>query len=157
MVFYYTSEGKFFKAFGPDDSDALSILSNFMKVHFISGDKRGSSISKKRVHDDMGYPFDLVSTYNRVEWIDQNYNLQKVVYMGDGIFDHFVMKKVFYSIAPFNADEYTKTMANFVTSRCGGDRAVAEACIHLMERFFPEYDRLKLPSEYQTSSSIWAA
>ena len=77
--------------------------------------------------------------------------------MGDGIFDHFVMKKVFYSIAPFNADEYTKTMANFVTSRCGGDLAVAEACIHLMERFFPEYDRLKLPSEYQTSSSIWAA
>lgn len=43
--FYYTEKGKVMKKFGPDDNDALSLLDPFMEIRFISGDKRGFSIT----------------------------------------------------------------------------------------------------------------
>ena len=52
----------------------------------------------------MKLSLDLVSTVNRIDWIVERYDPKKVIYMGDGIFDHYVMKKVGYSIAPSNAD-----------------------------------------------------
>ena len=58
--FYYTSDGKFLKAFGPDDSDALGVLNKLIEIRFITGDKKGFSISKKRIVDDMGYKLDLL-------------------------------------------------------------------------------------------------
>ena len=59
--------------------------------------------------------------------------------MGDGLFDHYVMKQVGYAIAPANADTLAKAHADYVTQRSGGDRAVAEACLHLLEKFFEPY------------------
>ena len=143
--FLYTSEGKFCKIFGPDDNDALSILSNYLEIRFVTGDKKGFSISQKRIVDDMGYKLDLVSTIKRINWIRDRYPLNKVIYMGDGIFDHYVMKEVMYSIAPSNADDCAKRFSNHVTIRKGGERAVSEACIHLLDRFFVAFDPEKLP------------
>ena len=133
--FFYSSEGKCFKRFGPDDADALSCLSKFMEIRFVTGDKKGWTISEKRIFKDMGYPIDLVSTLHRIEWIEQRYDIKDVIYMGDGIFDHFVMRQVSYSIAPSNAFYLCKQSASFTTNHRGGDRAVAEACLHLMEKF----------------------
>ena len=136
--FFYSSEGKYLKSFGPDDHDALSMLNNFLKIRFVTGDKKGFPISKRRIVDDMKFKLDLVSTIRRVEWIASKYNLEDTIYMGDGIFDYLVMREVGYSIAPANADINAKKHANYVTERCGGDRAVAEACIHILNKFFPE-------------------
>jgi len=138
--FYYSEKGKLYKIFGPDDNDALSLLKPFVTIRFVSGDKRGFEISKKRIVDDMHYPLDLVSTNKRVEWIKQIYALNEVIYMGDGIFDHLVFKKVGYSIAPANANEIIFKHADYITKRKGGDRAVAEACLHILEKFFEAYD-----------------
>ena len=137
--FLYTHEGKKMKIFGPDDNDALSLLEPFIEICFVSADKNGFPISQKRVEGDMGYKLSLVSTTKRVNWIKNHYNVSEVIYMGDGIFDHHVMKEVSYSIAPANADKNAKLHADFVTERSGGDRAVAEACLHLMELFFTPY------------------
>ena len=134
--FFYSHEGKVLKSFGADDSDALSILKNYINIEFVSGDKKGFNISKKRITDDMGYQLSLVSTIKRKEWIQEKYNLKDVIYMGDGIFDILVMEAVGYSIAPANADKNTIKAADFVTERIGGDRAVSEACIHILKRFF---------------------
>lgn len=138
--FIYTSEGKTMKIFGPDDNDALSLLTGFLQIQFITGDRKGFEISHKRIVDDMKYPLDLVSTINRIEWIRERMDPRKVIYMGDGIFDHYVMKDVGYSIAPANADKSAKAHANYVTARSGGDRAVAEACLHILENFFMPYN-----------------
>ncbi len=137
--FYYSSEGKIMKSFGADDADALALLKKYIEIRFISADERGFSISKKRISDDMGYKLDLVSTSNRLNWIKEKYDLMKVIFMGDGILDHFVMKEVAYSIAPDNSDISTKKYANFVTKRSGGHRAVAEASIHVLNKFFQPY------------------
>jgi 3-deoxy-D-manno-octulosonate 8-phosphate phosphatase (KDO 8-P phosphatase) len=144
--FFYTVEGKAMKVFGPDDNDALSLLKPYLETRFVTGDKKGYPISKKRITDDMKFQLDLVSTIHRVEWIKERYNLAEVIYMGDGIFDHYVMQRVGYSIAPANADKLTASQANYVTKRSGGDRAVAEACLHILEEFFEPYNPEAIPN-----------
>lgn len=142
--FYYTSSGKVMKKFGADDSDALSLLRPYIKIFFVTGDKRGFEISKKRI-EDMHFELNLVSTIKRIDWIREQYDPMDVIYMGDGIFDHYVMREVGYSIATADADNNAKKYADYVTGRSGGKRAVAEACLHLMDKFFVPYDGTKLP------------
>ncbi len=153
--FFYTSEGKVMKVFGADDNDGLSLLKNHVEIRFVTGDKKGFDISRKRIVDDMNYPLDLVSTIRRIDWITEKYDPQKVVYIGDGIFDHYVMRNVGYSIATANADQLAKQYANYVTTRSGGDRAVAEACLHILENFFQPYDEHNLPNDQIKLSGEW--
>jgi 3-deoxy-D-manno-octulosonate 8-phosphate phosphatase (KDO 8-P phosphatase) len=155
--FFYTAEGKVMKVFGPDDHDALSLLEANLEIRFVTGDKKGLAITQKRIVDDMGFALDLVSTIRRIEWIAERYPLDSVIYMGDGIFDHYVMKQAGYSIVPANADKLAKQYANYVTERSGGDRAVAEACLHIMEKFFTPYNADELPNAQIKLSGEWTA
>jgi 3-deoxy-D-manno-octulosonate 8-phosphate phosphatase (KDO 8-P phosphatase) len=145
--FLYTEAGKQMKIFGPDDNDGLGLLKPHIDIRFVTGDRKGFPISNKRIKDDMKFELDLVSTIKRIEWINERYNPKEVIYMGDGIFDHYVMKEVGYSIAPENSDVMAKAHADYVTKRSGGDRAVAEACLHIMQKFFTPYEPDKLPAD----------
>ena len=138
--FLYSQEGKMFKIFGPDDNDGLSLLNSYMSIHFVTGDKKGFAISRKRIVEHMKYPLDLVSTIRRIDWIRERHDPAQVIYMGDGIFDHYVMKEVFYSIAPNNAHTFAKNESVFITKANGAEGAVAEASLHLLETFFNAYD-----------------
>ena len=153
--FIYSSEGKVMKIFGPDDNDCLSLLRNEIEICFVTGDKKGFPISKKRIVDDMNFPLEIVSTIKRIEWIRERYSLEDVIYMGDGIFDHYVMREVGYSISPANGDVLARDHADFVTKRSGGDRAVAEACLHIMEKFFTPYDPSDFPKSTAKLSGNW--
>jgi len=155
--FFYTADGKVMKVFGPDDNDGLSLLAKFMEIRFVTGDRKGFPISEKRIVKDMNYPLDLVSTVNRLDWILDRYSGEEVIYMGDGIFDHYVMAGVAYSIAPNNADVNAKKHADYVTVRDGGDRAVAEACIHVLEHFFDPYDPSQPLTQGIKMSGEWMA
>lgn len=154
--FLYTAEGKVMKIFGPDDNDGLSLLKNNLEILFVTGDKKGYPISRKRIVDDMKFPLEIVSTIRRLDWIKERYALEEVIYMGDGIFDHYVMREVGYAISPANGDKLAREYADFVTERSGGDRAVAEACIHIMEKFFTPYDPTSLPNAKNKLSGEWA-
>ena len=143
----YSEAGKQMKIFGPDDNDGLRLLNPYLKIRFVTGDRKGLPITNKRIKEDMKFDLDLVSTIKRIEWIKEHYNPKEVIYMGDGIFDHYVMKEVGYSIAPANSDKIAKAHANYVTERSGGDRAVAEACLHIMQKFFTAYEPDHLPSD----------
>jgi len=154
--FLYTSKGKVMKVFGPDDNDGLSLLSQYLKIQFVTGDRKGFPISEKRIVKDMGFTLDLVSTIQRIDWVKNLYDPKDVIYMGDGIFDHYVMREVGYSIAPNNSDETAKKYANYVTKRSGGDRAVAEACLHILEKFFDKYNPDILPNKKIKLSGQWA-
>jgi len=153
--FLYSADGKAMKVFGPDDNDGLSLLRPHLEIRFVTGDKKGLPITKKRIVEDMGFPLDLVSTIKRIDWIAEHYEPKEVIYMGDGIFDHYVMKQVGYSIAPANADRNAKRCADFVTKRSGGDRSVAEACLHILEHFFEPYDPGELPNIRGKLSGEW--
>jgi 3-deoxy-D-manno-octulosonate 8-phosphate phosphatase (KDO 8-P phosphatase) len=136
--FYYTSEGKYMKAFGADDHDCLLILSRLLEIQVVTADSKGFEISKKRIQHDMGFKIDLVSAVERPLWIKERFNANSAIYMGDGILDHLVFRDVFFSIAPANALEFTKSKADFVTKNTGGNRAVAEASLHILNKFFKD-------------------
>lgn len=155
--FLYSAEGKQFKVFGPDDHDGLSLLRNRLHIGFVTGDSKGFEISRRRIVDDMGFPLDLVSTVERLSWLRSRWSPSEVVYMGDGIFDSYVFREVGYSIAPSNADESLKALASFTTRRSGGDRAVAEACLHLLEKFFEPYDARRPLAPGFKASGQWTS
>jgi 3-deoxy-D-manno-octulosonate 8-phosphate phosphatase (KDO 8-P phosphatase) len=134
--FYYSIEGKHMKVFGADDHDCLLALSSLMKITVITADSKGFDISKKRIQEDMGFQLTLVSARERASWISERYDINRTIYMGDGVMDFLVFREVLYAIAPANALNVTKKKADYVTKNSGGDRAVAEACIHILEKFF---------------------
>jgi len=134
--FYYSQDGKYMKVFGADDHDCVNVLKQFMKINVVTADSNGYEISKRRMEFDMGLKIDLVPALNRAEWMAKKFNLNETVYMGDGVLDYLVFSKVFYSIAPANALKSTKNKASYVTKNSGGERAVAEACLHILDKFF---------------------
>jgi len=134
--FLYTEDGKFAKVFGPHDNDGIKLLRPFINIYAISADKRGFSITEKRIADDMGLPLDLVSEGDRLEWLRKKFDLKRSIYMGDGIYDASVFLHVAYSIAPANAFYLARKKAGFVTESRSGEGAVAEACLHILEKFF---------------------
>jgi len=153
--FYYTTEGKIMKKFGGDDHDGLSLLKPHIDIRFVTGDKRGLDISKARIVTDMKMPLDLVSTIERLAWISQSYNSADVIYMGDGIFDHYVMRGVGYSIAPANGHPFARAAADFVTTASGAHGAVAEAALHILEKFFTAYNPTAPLGGGVTFSGAW--
>lgn len=154
---YYTAEGKLMKRFGPDDHDALSLIKKRIEIRFVSGDARGFEISRRRIETDMKFPLDLVSTHDRVAWIAERYPLDRVIYMGDGLFDALVFRRIAYGIAPADADPAALHHANHVTRRPGGHRAVAEACMHVMTKFFEGFDVLGVDVAGYEVSGGWTA
>ena len=150
--FVYTAEGKVAKVFGPDDHDGLLLLKPHLDVLFVTGDRKGFEITKKRIVDDMHFRLELVSTIQRGQWFRETLpNAKDAIYMGDGIFDSFAFEAVGYSIAPANAAPLTKARADFVTEASGGDRAVAEACLHILERFFEPFQPDRPPKAFSGS------
>jgi 3-deoxy-D-manno-octulosonate 8-phosphate phosphatase (KDO 8-P phosphatase) len=133
--FLYSEEGKIYKTFGPHDSDGLKMINALLDIRFISADKRGFEISKKRV-TDMGFEIDLVSASDRYSYIQDKYNLKAVIYMGDGYFDVSILEDCFFGIAPAGSRKEAITAADFVTESIAGNGAIMDACIEIKRRFF---------------------
>lgn len=133
--FIYSNKGKVAKIFGAHDSDGLKLIRKKFKIEFLTADKRGFSISKKRIYTDLGYKIHLVSEENRLAFLKKKYGLRNVIYMGDGIFDAKIFKHVHYSLAPKNARIEAKRLANFITKSKSGEGAVLDASLHLMKKF----------------------
>ena len=134
--FTYSQKGKIYKEFGPDDADALNVLRRYLKIQFITSDHKGFKISKKRISDDMGFDLNLVPTFKRLAWVKKRFNLKQTIFMGDGIFDYLLMKETFFSICPNNSSNICKKYAKYQTKSKGGNRAVAEACLFILKKFF---------------------
>lgn len=134
--FHYSKSGKAYKVFGPDDHDAILQISKIISVQVVTADTTGFDISRKRIESDMGLSLTLVPARSRAIELSKMLDLSSCIYMGDGIFDSLVFKEVFYSIAPANSLYQTRVSASFVTQSRGGDRAVAEACLHIAQKFF---------------------
>jgi 3-deoxy-D-manno-octulosonate 8-phosphate phosphatase (KDO 8-P phosphatase) len=134
----YSEEGKIFKVFGPHDNDGVKLLKGKVEIRFITADKRGYPITKKRIVDDMGFALDLISEQERFEYIKQNYDLNKLIYMGDGYHDAKILKECKFGIAPISARKEAREAADFVTESRAGQGAVLDACLEILKRFFHE-------------------
>lgn len=134
--FIYTKEGKYAKIFGPHDNDGIKLLGRLINIQVVSADKRGFAITKKRIVDDMGLKLELVSEEDRLEWLRKNFNLNESIFMGDSMHDAEIFSHMGYSIAPKNAFYLACEKADYVTTHKAGEGAVAEACLHIIGKFF---------------------
>lgn len=129
--FIYTSEGKVAKIFGAHDNDGIKLLrKNGIEVRFISADKRGFEITKKRI-EDMKCEVDYVPESSRASYLarycaDERYT-NGVVFFGDGLGDLAAAKNnesmTFMFFAPANARQPVIDNADFVTENIGGEGA----------------------------------
>lgn len=138
--FLYSLDGKAYKIFGPHDADGLKLIKDKVNIFFITADKRGFPISKKRI-DDMGYPVELVTEQNRYSHIKEKFEFENTIYMGDGIFDAQIIEECKFGIAPVNARIEAKRAADFVTPSKSGEGAVCDACIKIDNLFFKDSKR----------------
>lgn len=138
--FLYSERGKEYKVFGPHDNDGIKMIQNKTKIQFLTADKRGFPISKKRIVEDMKQELILVSEDDRYAFIDRQYGIKNVVYMGDGYHDARILKDCLYGIAPVNARIEAKRAAKYITPSKSGEGAVLDACIHLLDVFYKEQD-----------------
>jgi 3-deoxy-D-manno-octulosonate 8-phosphate phosphatase (KDO 8-P phosphatase) len=130
--FAYSTEGKIFKTFGPDDADALKVLKAEVDIAFVSADARGFPITQKRIGEDMGHEVALIGQKERLDWIAARAPLQHAAYMGDSFTDIPVLDAVGTGITTSDALPGVQRAASYVTQRSGSDRAVAEACFFLL-------------------------
>lgn len=134
--FLYSKYGKKYKVFGPHDNDGIKLLQKKIKIVFITADKRGYPISKKRIVDDMKQKLFLVGESERFHYIRDNFGLDKTIYMGDGIHDVEILKKCLFGIAPANARREAKKVADYITPSNSGEGAVLDACLKIDKLFF---------------------
>ena len=170
--FIYSVDGKCCKVFGPHDADGLKAIKDEVDIYFITADRRGFLISKKRI-DDMGYPLMLVGGGYRYEYIRQTFGFDNTIFMGDGINDVPVLKECMMGIAPQNARREAKEAAGYVTPSRSAEGAVCDACLEIKRKLlvrgsiFVEridstsrysYDKIIMPigasSEWETASEL---
>ena len=133
--FLYTEDGKFAKIFGPHDSDGIKLLKPHLFLQAITADERGWNITKRRIVDDMGLALELVSEEERSQYIKTATSKLDTIFMGDSLYDAQIFGLVKYGIAPANAHPAALAAAHYVTVAKGGEGAVGEACIHILEQF----------------------
>jgi len=131
--YLYSSGGKQYKVFGAHDHDGLKLLPDFLTIEFVSADARGFEISKRRIVEDMGFPLTLVKEHERLSYLNTNYGLKNVIYMGDGYYDAEILSNVGLGIAPNNARIEAIRAADYVTPSASGQGAVLDACLHIIE------------------------
>ena len=121
-----------FKAFGNYDHDGVKLLKPHVKLIFISADKHGWDILKSRIVDHMKCDLHYVPELLRYDFVE-SYNFDKVVYMGDGLYDAKIIKKAKLGIAPAQARIEAKQSADFVTPSNGGEGAYLDASLHILK------------------------
>jgi len=134
--FLYSQDGKEYKVFGSHDNDGLKLLNDRVNLQFITADKRGFPITKKRIVDDMGFELDLVYENDRFEYIRKKYGFQNLIYMGDGYHDAKILKASMFGIAPKNARKEARVASDYVTESKSGEGAVMDACLEIMRRYY---------------------
>lgn len=134
--FLYSINGKFYKIFGAHDSDGLKMLRKFIKIIFLTADKKGFKISKKRITNDLGYKIKLVSEENRYDFLKKKFGLSNIIYMADGYHDSKILKECAYGIAPKNARLESLKSADFVTKSKSAEGAVMDGCLKIISKFF---------------------
>lgn len=118
---YYNINGKSLKKFGSNDKDALKIIDSkyVKKIIFISADKNGFDITKKRIVDELGY--DLLFLNVEEERINFFNNLEgKKIYIGDGIHDSNLFKLFDLSFSLLDSTPQAKKSSRHILDTTAG-------------------------------------
>ncbi|TDT69730.1 3-deoxy-D-manno-octulosonate 8-phosphate phosphatase (KDO 8-P phosphatase) [Hypnocyclicus thermotrophus] len=133
---YYDNNGIETKSFSVKDGFAIVEARELgFKFGIITG--RESKIVEKRAKE---LKFEIIyqGIKNKLEKIDEicniyNIKYEEIAYMGDDINDIPAIKKVGFTAAPNDADNFIKEQVDFVSTKNGGDGAVREFIEHILK------------------------
>ena len=137
-VIYWGADGKPFKAFGNYDHDGLKMLRKHLNIEFITADKAGWDISYSRIVEHMKFNLTLVPEASRYAFVEK-FNFEETVYMGDGFYDAPIIKSAALGIAPAQARKEARNAADFITPSNGGEGAVMDACLYILDQLGISY------------------
>ena len=125
---FYDVDGKRYKKFGSNDKDALRELNSkyFENILFITSDKIGFDISKKRIND-MGFEVKYLSIEERKEYFLKLEG--KKIYIGDGIYDVELFNYVDMSFSLDDSTPQAKKKCTHMLKTSGGKNVFS----HLLE------------------------
>ena len=134
---YVDDKDNSFKAFNVKDGFALV---NWLKlggeVAILTGKK--SNIVERRAKE-LGIKYIIQGSKNKKQDLknllkELNITFENVAYMGDDLNDLGVMKSVGFSACPKDSVQEVLEIANFISSKNGGDGAVREFLEHIMKK-----------------------
>ena len=135
---YWSAGGKPFKVFGNYDHDGLKMLRSHLNIEFITADQAGWDISYSRIVSHSKFKLSLVPEKDRYRFV-KKFGFKNVVYMGDGFYDAPILKEAALGIAPFQARKEAIAACDFVTPSAGGEGAVMDACLYIMDQMGVKY------------------
>ena len=138
-MLYWGVDGKPFKAFGNYDHDGLKLLRNHIAIEFVSADENGWPITYNRVTEHMKFPVTMVKEKDRLNFVLSKGDPGETIFMGDGPYDAKIFPHVGLSIAPAQAWRTAIHAATYVTQRKGGEGAVMDACVYIMDKMGIEH------------------
>ena len=138
-MLYWGTDGKPFKAFGNYDHDGLKFLREHIAIEFVSADENGWPITYNRVTEHMKFPVTMVKEKDRLNFVLSKGDSSETIFMGDGPYDAKIFPHVGLSIAPAQAWRTAIHAATYVTQRKGGEGAVMDACVYIMDKMGIEH------------------
>ena len=134
---YYSKEGEILKKFNTKDGMGIELLrkNNIVPVIITKEDskivlRRAEKLKIKEVY------IGIKDKLKIIEKLMKKYNLEfeNIAYIGDDINDLPVLKKIGLSFAPNDAISEIKQIANYVTTKKGGEGALREAIERILSR-----------------------
>lgn len=129
--FFYTKDGKIMKEFGIGDNEGIQLLKeNEIEVKFISSDKIGFEINRKRILD-MNCEIEFIPKKDILDFlIKTSEQFKQIYFLGNSLGDvlavkHFNMlfKNKIIFITPLNGRQECKEYAEYITENKGGEGA----------------------------------
>lgn len=131
---YYTEDGKVMKKFGAYDTEMIEFMkSQGWKFIFVSKDKNGFNITKKRI-EDLKCQIIEANVQRRkqiIETIKQNDNIDFIAYFGDSLSDIAIFRDVDFGATVNNAPHIVKNYAQYVSKLNGGFGGFADICNYI--------------------------
>ena len=124
------------KKFNAQDGHAIRMaLRAGFKVGVISG--RDDPVNRRRM-DELGISFSITGAKYKIDALrtvlkEQSLTAEEILYVGDDVIDVPVMENVGIGVAVRSATAETRAVADYVTTRAGGDGAVREVIVRLLK------------------------
>lgn len=132
---YYGNAHLEMKRFNVQDGMGITLLKRTGVIPFIITARTSAATARRA--DELGISETHQGIKNKFACVEDlasrhRVSLDRVAFVGDDLSDLTVLLRVGFPIAVGNAAEEVKQAAKFVTSRCGGEGGVREACEYVI-------------------------
>jgi len=132
--FTYTVDGKTSKSFSPNDAHvAKALIPHLEDFQILTGETsdKGIEVTKKRLNDTgLIGRLNICPGSKKLSWIRERYDMSRVAYFGDDIFDLKIFGKCGFSACPISAMPVIKKAVQYASPQRGGEDAFADMALH---------------------------